>query len=280
MSSSVDHRPPAPERAALRRHRPLTGILFWAAVTAIAVFVLAPLLVVAASAVTSTGYLTFPPQGFSLEWFGAAFRNSSFIDGLVTSVRLGLLATAICVVCGTLAAYAIARVPGRLTAWLEQVFLSPLLLPSAVLGLGLLQVLSLSGWRGYFLGGLLAHVIVASPFVVRAVLAGLRQMDPRIVEASQSLGAGPIRTFLTVVLPSIGPSIASGAVFAFVISFDEAVVTLFLVGPQFETLPVTIFTYVQYSNDPSVAAISTVIVIFCAVLVGIMNKLQGGKSER
>jgi putative spermidine/putrescine transport system permease protein len=84
---------------------------------------------------------------------------------------------------------------------------------------------------------------------------------------------------LRVVVPSITPSIASGAIFAFVISFDEAVVTLFLVGPNFETLPVNIFTYVQYSNDPSVAAISTIILVICAVLVGLLNKAQGGKHD-
>lgn len=265
--------------AEIRRRRPLTGILFWASIALISVFILAPLVVVAASAVTSTGYLTFPPQGFSLEWFGRAFENRAFLEGLTTSLWLGAAATVICVVTGTLAAYAIVRVPGRLTAALEQIFLSPLLLPGVVLGLGLLLVLSASGWRGYFEGGLLAHVVVASPFVIRSVLTGLRQLDPRAIEASQSLGAGPVRTFVRVVLPSIGGSIVSGAIFAFVISFDEAVVTLFLVGPNFETLPVTIFTYVQYSNDPSVAAISTVIIIFCALLVGVMNRFSGGRRE-
>lgn len=255
-------------------------MLFWAAVTLIGLFAIAPLVVVAASAVTSTGYLVFPPQGFSLEWFGKAFENTAFVSGLITSLLLGIAATAICTVTGTLAAYAIMRVPGRFTAMLEQVFLSPLMLPAIVLGLGLMIVLSLSGWRGYFEGGLLAHVIVASPFVIRSVLAGLRQLDQRMIEAANSLGAGPVRTFLQVVLPSIVPSVISGAIFAFVISFDEAVVTLLLVGPKFETLPVTIFTHVQYSNDPSVAAISTVIVLFCALLVGVMNRFAGGRDER
>lgn len=266
--------------ANLRRGRPLSGVLFWTAVALIGLFAVAPLVVVAASAVTSTGYLVFPPQGFSLEWFAKAFENSSFVGGLVTSLMLGIAATIICVVTGTLAAYAIVRMPNRFTAMLEQVFLSPLMLPAIVLGLGLMIVLSLSGWRGYFEGGLLAHVIVASPFVIRSVLAGLRQLDGRMIEAAQSLGAGPARTFFRVVLPSIAPSIVSGAIFAFVISFDEAVVTLLLVGPQFETLPVTIFTHVQYSNDPSVAAISTVIVLFCALLVGVMTKFTGGKDDR
>lgn len=266
-------------RSDLRTRPAVTSTLFWVANVAIVVFIVAPLLVVAASAFTSTGYLVFPPQGFSLQWFGEAFANQGFIDGLVTSVVLGLCATAICVVTGVLAAYAIARVPNRFTAALEQIFLSPLLLPAAVLGLGLLQVLSISGWRGYFLGGLLAHVVVASPFVIRSVLAGLRELDPKIFEASTSLGAGPIRTFFKIVLPSIVPSIVGGAIFAFVISFDEAVVTLFLMGPNFETLPVNIYTYVQYSNDPSVAAISTIILVISALLVGFMNKVQGGSDD-
>lgn len=266
-------------RSDLRKRPTGTSAFFWTANVLIVLFIVAPLLVVAASAVTSTGYLIFPPQGFSLRWFGEAFANRGFVDGLVTSVILALCATAICVVTGVLAAYAIVRVPGRLTAALEQIFLSPLLLPAAVLGLGLLQVLSLSGWRGYFLGGLLAHVVVASPFVIRSVIAGLRQLDPKVIEASTSLGASPVRTFFRIVVPSVLPSIVSGAIFAFVISFDEAVVTLFLVGPNFETLPVNIYTYVQYSNDPSVAAISTIILAICAVLVGFMNKVQGGRDD-
>lgn len=256
------------------------GLLSGVVVTVIVLFILAPLLVVAASSVTATGYLTFPPQGFSLRWYAEAAHNNSFVDAFVTSLQLAVVTTIISVATGLLAAYGIARSPGRFAGFLEQVFLSPLLLPGVVLGLGLLFVLSASGWRGYFPGGLLAHVIVASPFVVRACLAGLRGLDPQLVEASRSLGGGAVRTFATIVVPSVAGSIASGAMFAFVISFDEAVVTLFLTGPQFHTLPVTIFTYVQYSNDPTAAAVSTVIVVFCAVLVGIISKATGGRNDR
>lgn len=259
--------------------RKLGSVLFGLVIAIIVVFILAPLAVAVGSSVTTTGYLAFPPRGFTLKWFGEAASNPKFLEALWTSLQLGVATTVISVVAGVLASYAIVRRPGPLTAVLEQVLLSPILLPAVVLGLGILLSLSLSGWLGTFPGGLLAHIIVASPFVTRSVLAGLRRLDPRLEEASHSLGAGGVRTFCRIVLPSVRGAIIGGAVFAFVISFDEAVVTLFLTGSDFTTLPVTIFTYVQYSNDPTIAAVSTVIILVSALLVGLVTR-QGGRDER
>ncbi len=263
-------------RAGRPRFR-IGSVVFWLVIAVIVAFILAPLVVVAASSVTATGYVTFPPQGFSVEWYAKAAQDTTFVDSLLVSLRLGTLTTLISVIAGVLAAYGITRSTGALGAFFEQVFLSPILLPGVVLGLGILFTLSASGWRGTFEGGVLAHVIVASPFVTRAVLAGLRQLDPALEEAALSLGSSPVRTFLGIVVPSIRGSIIGGAVFAFVISFDEAVVTLFLTGPSFSTLPVTIFTYVQYSNDPIIAAVSTVIVVFCVIVVGLMTHNRKGQ---
>jgi putative spermidine/putrescine transport system permease protein len=249
-------------------------------VALIVAFILAPLVVVFASSLTTTGYLTFPPQGVTLEWYAAILDNAKFIDSFLTSLRLALSVVVVSVSAGVLAAYAIHRYPSRTARVLEQVFLSPLMLPPVVLGLGLLFVLSASEFRGSFTGGLLAHVIVAAPFVIRSALAGFQAMDPRLEEASRALGAGPVRTFFAVTVPTVAGSVASGAIFAFVISFDEAVVTLFLIGPDFETLPVTIFTYVQYSNEPTVAAVSAVLVLFSAVLVGAVMRLSGDRDDR
>ena len=254
-------------------------IALWVVVSLIVCFVMAPLIVVVASSLTSTGYLKFPPEGLSLEWYPAILDNTKFVDSFVTSLKLAAGTVVLSVFSGVLASYAINRYPSKLTRSLEQVFLSPLMLPAVVFGLGLLFVLSASGWRGTFLGGLLAHTIIASPFVIRSALAGFRGMDPRLEEASRSLGAGPVRTFFTVVLPTVSGSVAAGAIFAFVISFDEAVVTLFLAGPDFETLPVTIFTYVQYSNDPTVAAVSTVLIGFCAVLAVVVMRMTGERDD-
>ncbi len=269
---------PGALRARRKKVAPSTIVLS-IAVVLIALFILAPLIVVAVSSFTSAGYLTFPPQGFSFKWYGAIMQNPKFVSSFLTSAKLGVATMVISVVSGLLAAYAMHNYPSRLGRALEQVFLSPLMLPAVVLGLGLLFALSASGWLGTFLGALLAHVVIASPFVVRSCLAGLRSMDPRLEEASRSLGAGPVRTFMRVVVPAVGGSVASGAIFAFVISFDEAVVTLFLTGPHFSTLPVTIFTYVQYSNDPTVAAVSTVLIVFCVVLVWLMMRLSRSSAR-
>lgn len=261
------------------RHWPSAAVALWTVVGLTIIFILAPLLVVVASSLTSTGYLTFPPEGISFEWYTALLDNEDFIAAFFTSLRLAVFVTLISVTTGVLASYAISRHPGRFSNLLEQVFLSPLMLPAVIFGLGLLFVLSASGWNGTFSGGLLAHSIIASPFVVRSSLAGFRAMDTSLEDAARSLGAGPLRSFLTVTLPAVTGSVASGAVFAFVISFDEAVVTLFLVGPDFETLPVSIFTYVQYSNDPTVAAASSVLVLIGAVMVGAVMRLTRGRDE-
>lgn len=247
-------------------------------VALVVAFILAPLVVVVASSLTTTGYLAFPPEGLTLKWYPAILDNPKFTESFVTSLRLAAGAVTISVSAGVLAAYAINRHPTRAARMLEQIFLSPLMLPAVVFGLGLLFILSASGWRGSFAGGLLAHVIIASPFVVRSALSGFRAMDPRLEEASRSLGGGPVRTFFTVTLPTVAGSVASGAIFAFVISFDEAVVTLFLTGPEFETLPVTIFTYVQYSNDPTVAAVSAVLILVSALLVAAVMRVTGDRD--
>ena len=254
-------------------------LALWISVGLIVLFIVAPLVVVVLSSLTNRGYLSFPPQGLTLKWYPAILDNPKFIDSFITSLQLAVAAVAVSVTAGVLAAYAIARNAGRPAQVLEQVFLSPLMLPAVVFGVGLLFVLSAGGWQGTFIGGLLAHSVIASPFVVRSTLGGLRAMDERLEEASRSLGAGPARTFFTITLPTIAGSVVSGAIFAFVISFDEAVVTLFLVGTDFETLPVTIFTYIQYSNDPTVAAISSVLVVFCVALVGLVMRLTGDRHE-
>ncbi|WP_340537927.1 ABC transporter permease [Nocardioides sp. GXZ039] len=274
---ATDMRPPTP-----RKRRPFStgSVVMGVVVTLICLFIAAPLVVVALASVTETGYLTFPPQGFSMRWYQQILDTPGFVDAFVTSLQLAAVTTVISVLICVPAAYAINRYSSRTTRSLEQVFLSPLILPAVVLGLGLLFVLSRTGWSGTFEGGVLAHVIIASPFVIRAVLAGMRRIDPRLEEASRSLGAGPLRTFFRVVVPSIGGSIVSGAVFAFVVSFDEAVVTLFITGPDFVTLPVAIFTYVQYSADPTVAAASTVLVAMSLVMVCLVMWLGSGEERR
>lgn len=257
-----------------------TSLMVGLVVVLIVVFIVAPLIVVALSSITASGYLTFPPKGFSLMWYGKILDAPGFVDGFITSLELAAISAGIGVVICVPAAYAITRHTNRVTQALEQVFLSPLILPAVVLGLGLLFTLARTGWAGTFSGGVLAHLVISSPFIIRSVLAGLRRTDLRLEEASRSLGAGPLRTFMRVIVPSVAGSITSGAVFAFVVSFDEAVVTLFLTGPNFSTLPVAIFSYVQYSADPTVAAASTVLVLLSLLMVTLVMWLGNAEDRR
>lgn len=257
-----------------------TNVILTVVVALIALFLIAPLIVVALSSVTASGYLTFPPEGLSLRWYGQALENPGFVSSFWTSAQLAAIVMTIDVVVSVPAAYAITRYRSRTTRALEEMFLSPLILPAVVLGVGLLFALSSVGRSGTFEGALLAHVVIASPFVIRSVLAGFKRTDVHLEEASRALGAGPVRTFFRVVVPSVYGSIASGAVFAFIISFDEAVATMFLTGSEFTTLPVKIFSYVQYSNDPSVAAASTILVLLSVVMVSLVMWLSNAEDRR
>jgi putative spermidine/putrescine transport system permease protein len=237
------------------------------------IYLAAPIVVVVLTSFTSTGYLVFPPRGFSLAWYQNIARNPEFVGGFITSVELAVAVVVIACPVAIPAAIAIVRRPGRLMRLLEQVFLSPIVLPAVVLGVAYLALLQRHGLLGTFSGALLAHVVLATPFVIRSVGDGLATMNPSLEEAANSLGAGPLRTFFWVTFPLIQDSLLAGAIFAFIISFDEAVVTLFLVGPHFATLPVRIFTYMQYSDDPTVAAVSTVLIGISMLFVLLLGRV-------
>jgi putative spermidine/putrescine transport system permease protein len=228
---------------------------------AILLFLLAPIIVVVATAFTTSNYPTFPPEGFTLQWFERFLGMAEFTDAIRRSAVLALVSAAVAVVLGTFSALALVRwrIPGR--AAISAVMLSPILFPAIVLGLALLVFYHRIGLAGTFVGLVAAHSVLTTPFVIRLVAASLAEFDPAVEEAARNLGAGWWRTFLQVTLPLIRPGVLAGAVFAFIISFDELVITLFLAGPGRETLPIRIFTYVEYSSDPMVSAISTALII-------------------
>jgi putative spermidine/putrescine transport system permease protein len=142
----------------------------------------------------------------------------------------------------------------------------PILFPATVLGLSLLIFFSSIGLSGSLYGLVIAHTIVATPFVIRMVMASLGEFDPAIEEAARNLGAGWWRTFFLITLPLIRPGLLAGALISFIISFDELVVTLFLAGPRLETVPVRIYTYIEFNTDPTVSAISTTLIVAWMVI--------------
>jgi putative spermidine/putrescine transport system permease protein len=234
----------------------------------IVLFLLAPIIVVVATAFTTTAYPLFPPQGFTLRWFERFLTMTEFTDAVQRSAVLALVSTAIASVLGTFSALALTRWRGLGRQAITSLMLSPIMFPAIVLGLALLVFYSQIGLAGTFTGLVIAHSLVTTPFVIRLVMASLAEFDPAVEEAARNLGAGWWRTFFQVTLPLIQPGVLAGAVFAFIISFDELVITLFLAGPGMATLPVRIYTFVEYSSAPTISAISTTLIV-AWMLIGV-----------
>lgn len=234
----------------------------------ILLYLVAPVIVVVATAFTTTAYPVFPPQGFTLQWFERFLGMPEFTEAIRRSALLAFSSTLVATALGTFSALSLARYRFRGREAISAFMLSPILFPTIVFGLALLVFYSRVGLSGSFIGLVIAHSVLTTPFVIRLVMASLAEFDPAVEEAARNLGAGWWRTFLQVTLPLIRPGVLAGAVFAFIISFDELVVTLFLAGPDMTTLPVRIYTYVEFSSDPTISAISTMLIV-AWMLIGV-----------
>lgn len=216
---------------------------------------------------------SFPPEGYSLRWYASIAGNARFVDGLLLSVELGVIATAIGLAVGVPAALCLSRFRFRGREALSNLLLLPLMVPGVVLGTALFvfhveaEIATGLPIIGSTLGLLSGHVLVVIPWVVRLVLASLSGFDTTLEEAAQNLGADRWVTFRRITLPSILPGVVAGAMFGFVASFGNLEMSLFLVGPGRTTLPIAILQYLEWKIDPSIAAIS---VVQIALIAGAM----------
>ncbi|WP_333899280.1 ABC transporter permease [Agrobacterium pusense] len=244
-------------------------------VAAIILFLIGPLVVVAGVSFTAGDYVTFPPQGTSLRWYEAIVTSPVYLDAAWTSLKLAVLVTISATVIGAAMAIVIhrQRLPG--TTFIGGMFLAPLVLPTIVFALGLLIAWS-SYWGATSLLTLwIGHTVIAIPYVIRTTLAVLATSDKFLEEAGRTLGAGPWKAIFYVVLPQAMQGIAAGAFFAFNISFDEAILSLFLRSPEIMTLPIQIYTQLEFSPDPSIAAASTLMILLTVIMILIIDRLFG-----
>ena len=236
-----------------------------------ALFILAPLLVVAAVAFTSANFVSFPPPGWSLRWIAKVLSDDGFMRALANSLLLGVVAALLAASLATPAALVLARGGFRGAVELESFLLSPLSLPALILAIALLFYLARLGFAGGFTGLVIGHAIIVLPYMLRTVLAVYRGVDPSLEEAALVLGATPRRVFLHVTLPLIRPGIVAGALLSFLVSFDEVAVALLLSAPSSMTLPVAILNHVAHNYDPAVAAISLVKIVLVVAVLGILE---------
>jgi putative spermidine/putrescine transport system permease protein len=239
-----------------------------AALGALTVFyLLAPTLVIVPMSFTEASILSFPPEGFSLRWYDQMLTRSEWSTGLRNSATVAALTAILATLLGTLAALGMTRgrFPGR--ALLNGLALSPLIVPVVIIAIGMFSLFV--QWRisGSIVGLVAAHTALALPFVIVNVATSLRTMDRNLELAAANLGATPARSFLRITLPIIFPGVLAGAIFAFITSWDEVVVAIFLTSARFRTLPVEMWEQVRQVVDPTVAAVSTTLLVVTTTLL-------------
>jgi putative spermidine/putrescine transport system permease protein len=256
--------------------RPSLGrVTYLGANALVLLFLLGPLFVVAVFAVNPTPFIQFPPVGVTTRWFEKFFASAEFMNSLVLSLQVAVATVVLAMLLGASAALAIARgnLPGARV--LTAIFLAPLMLPAILTGLALFQlVLSLGLGRPVW-ALVMGHTLVAVPYVIRTTLAVLADFDRRIEEGAASLGASPARVFAEVTLPLIRPGIIAGGIFAFIVSFDQFPISLFLVTPNRETLPIVMFNYMKFDLDGTIAAASMVSILLALTVVLAIDRLVG-----
>ena len=239
------------------------------------IFMVAPIAIVCVVAFTPQGFLSIPTTEWSLRWFRALARYPEFIDAFENSLILGALSSAIAIAISLPAALAIARHRFRGREAFTALFLSPLMIPHVVLGIAFLRFFTQIGLGGTFVGLVLAHIVIVFPFALRLVLASAVGMDRSIENAAISLGATPFTVFRRVTLPLILPGVASGWMLAFIQSFDEVTMTIFIETPSATTLPVRMFLYIQDNIDPLVTSVSAMVIGITIVFMLLLDRIYG-----
>jgi putative spermidine/putrescine transport system permease protein len=250
----------------------------WQVLVAVAVavylFLLAPLLVVVAVSFDPTDAFRFPPPGFSVRWYRAFFTSDTFVRAffqvsLLVALSVSALATAI----GGIAAVGLVRFLSRGRTLMETLFLTPIVVPEILLGAALFLFYSRLKISTSVAGLVAGHLLLAIPYVVRTVSAGLVGIDRSLEEAAMSLGASRAQAFWKVTLPLIRSSLLSAAIFAFIVSFSDINIALFVAGPESVTLPVHVFSQIVWQADPTIAAASTLQILLIAALLAIAQRV-------
>jgi ABC-type spermidine/putrescine transport system permease subunit II len=246
-----------------------------AVMAAATLFLIAPLIVIATVSLSPSPVFDLPTGGASLRWYGAVTSLDGFWPALALSLEIAIFSTAISLVVGTLAGIAIARaaIPGAqvLSAGLT----SPLMMPGLVLGIALLQYFRALGLTQTWPELLLAHIVVTLPFVARTMIAGLSRFDFTLLDAARTLGCGFAASIYRVMVPALAPAYLTAALFSFLASMDNYPVSIFLTDARSKTLPIKMLQYIEESPDPSIAALSTLILIATLALLFIADRAIG-----
>jgi putative spermidine/putrescine transport system permease protein len=235
----------------------------------------APIAIVVGASFSDSGYIQFPPDVLSLRWYVETLADPRWPRAFAISIGIAGATAVIVTACNFMAAYYTLRYAPKIAAALELAIFSPLFFPHAAMGVAMVALIAKLNLIGSAPGIILAHLIVTLPFSYRPIHVALRSIDPDLIRAANVMGASEWRALKDIVLPLCRSGILTSLLFAGIISFDEVTVTMFLIGPNITTLPVQIFSFVQDSATPVLAAISTISVLVTFLAVLILDRVAG-----
>ena len=271
---------PVARKARRTQARPSWGsVLLWVIVAIVLAYLVFPVFIVAPVSFSSAKYLQFPPPGWSLQWYENYFARPGWVPATLLSIRVALITAVLATLLGTAASLALVRgrFPGRNA--INSFMVSPLVVPGIIVAIGVYFFYAQARLVGNPLGLALAHTALALPFVVTNVSATLHGFDERLEYAAMNLGANRWQTFRRVTLPIIRPGVLAGALFAFIVSFDELIVALFVSGSGAVTLPRKMWDSLRQEIDPTIAAVSTILITL-SILILLVAELLRQRSER
>ncbi|MFA5489433.1 MAG: ABC transporter permease [Candidimonas sp.] len=248
-------------------------------VALILLYLLVPLIVVIPMSFSNTTYLAFPPKGLTWHWYGELFKSTGWMNAIYRSLFVATASATVATIVGTLSSLALARSNKSWSVTLRWLFLGPQVVPVIILALGVLLLFTRLGLYGSYAGIIIAHSTLALPFVITATLGVLQQAGESLEKTARVLGATPFKAFRHVTLPCIAPSVFAAFVFAFFVSFDELVISLFVMA-QNETLPMRIWADVRQDLSPVVAVVATLLIVITAVVVVPIELLRRKSAQQ
>lgn len=249
--------------------------LFWSFVVVILLYMTIPAIVVVVTSFSPTDLIRFPPAGFSLKWYVHAFGYSDFQSGFVNSLIVTFFASTLALVVGSALAYLVDRYRFRGRAALEGVLAAPLVVPYFTTGLGFLLLGVSLGIQQFYAIVVVTLTVLVLPFVTRSVYVSLRNLDPNLERAAANLGASPTHVFFRITVPLLLPGLVGGWLIAAILAFTEFTASLFVTDARTQTLPVAMYNYIREYTDPSIAAISAILILGTMIIMLVADRYVG-----
>jgi putative spermidine/putrescine transport system permease protein len=244
----------------------------------VALFLLFPIIFIAALSFGDSQWLIFPPSGWTLRWYQELLSDSNWVHALLTSAKVAIIVTILSVLLGFLTSLALTRGKFAGREALQAFFVTPMVLPVVVLAVALYAFFLRLGLNGTLIGFVIGHLIIALPFSIITISNALNSFDISLEEAAQICGANPLQVKLRVTLPAIRLGLFAAAIFSFLVSWDEVVLSIFMASPTLQTLPVLIWSMLRQDLSPVIAAASTLLVGFTIVVMLLISLIKKGKQ--